>query len=203
MENDLPTQPKTRITPQEYLELERKAEIKSEYLDGQMFAMSGAMFEHNQIVLNIATELNTQLKDRLCTVLVANMWTKVQTTGLYTYPDIVALCGEAKFEDQHMDTLINPQVIIEVLSQSTESYDRGRKFAHYRSLDSSTEYLLVSQTECRIERYARQGGDSWIYSECADLNGSIELTSVAARLSLPSVYHKVDFERAKSKNSAR
>jgi len=102
-----------------------------------------------------------------------------------------------------MDTMINPQIIIEVLSQSTESYDRGKKFAHYRSLDSLAEYFLVSQTECRIERYSRQSGDTWIYSECADPHGSIELTSVAARLSLSSVYHKVDFERAKSKNSAR
>ena len=203
MENEVSTQPKARITPQEYLELERKAEIKSEYFDGEMFAMSGAMLEHNTIIVNIARELSTQFMNRPCTVLVTDMRTKVESTGLYTYPDIVALCGEAEFEDEHMDTMTNPQVIIEVLSESTESYDRGRKFIHYRSLASLSEYFLVSQTECRIERYSRQSGDTWLYSECADPSGSIELTSVAAHLTVSSVYHKVDFERAKSKLKGR
>jgi Uma2 family endonuclease len=203
MENEVSTQPKPRITPQEYLELERKAEIKSEYLDGEMFAMSGAMLEHNTIVVNIARELSTQFMDRHCTVLVTDMRTKVESTGLYTYPDIVALCGEAEFEDEHMDTMTNPQLIIEVLSESTESYDRGKKFMHYRNLNTLSEYFLVSQTECRIERYSRQSGDTWLYSDCTDPAGSIELSSVAACLSLSRVYHKVDFERAKSKLKAR
>ena len=203
MENEVSTQPKARITPQEYLELERKAEIRSEYFDGEMFAMSGAMLEHNTIVVNIARELSNQFFDRPCTVLVTDMRTKVEASGLYTYPDIVALCGEPEFEDEHMDTMINPQVIIEVLSESTESYDRGRKFAHYRNLNSLKEYFLVSQTEYRIERYERQTGDTWLYSECTDPNGSIELITVAARLSLSRVYHKVDFERARSKLKTR
>ena len=203
MENEVSTQPKARITPQEYLELERKAEIRSEYFDGEMFAMSGAMLEHNTIVMNIARELSNQFFDRPCTVLVTDMRTKVEASGLYTYPDIVALCGEPEFEDEHMDTMINPQVIIEVLSESTESYDRGRKFAHYRNLNSLKEYFLLSQTEYRIERYERQTGDTWLYSECIDPNGSIELITVAARLSLSRVYHKVDFERARSKLKTR
>jgi Uma2 family endonuclease len=198
MENDLSTQPKPRITPQEYLELERKAEIKSEYLDGEMFAMSGATREHAKVVLNIGTELNIQFVDRPCEVYVQDLRVKVSATGLYTYPDIAAVCGEPQFEDDHFDTLINPQLIIEVLSRSTESYDRGRKFAHYRAIESLHEYVLVSQTECRIERYLRQEDGNWLYTECTDPDGSIELTSIACRLSLARTYHKVDFERAKA-----
>jgi Uma2 family endonuclease len=111
----------------------------------------------------------------------------------------VVLCGEPQFEDEHVDTLINPQVIIEVLSDSTESYDRGKKFAHYRTIDSLQEYVLVSQTECRVERFTRQDTNNWLYSESTDPNGSVELASVACRLPLSRVYHKVDFERARNR----
>ena len=201
MEHEVSTQPRVRITPQEYLELERKAEIKSEYFDGGMFAMSGATREHTKIVANITIELGNQFVDRPCEVYPLDMRTKVSPTGLYTYPDIAAVCGEPQFEDAHSDTLINPQLIIEVLSDSTESYDRGKKFAHYRSIDTLREYVLVSQIECRIERFTRQDDGNWLYNESTDPDGSIELTSVACRLSLSRVYHKVDFERAKSKQS--
>ena len=201
MENEVSTQPKTRITPQEYLELERKAEIRSEYFDGEMFAMSGASREHTKIVANITTELNTQFMDRPCEVYMLDMRTKVSPTGLYTYPDVVAVCAEPEFEDSNFDTLVNPQLIIEVLSNSTESYDRGKKFAHYRTIDSLREYILVSQTECRTERFSRQDDGSWLYTESTDPDGSIELASVACRLSLSLVYHKVDFERAKNQQS--
>src|SRR5436190_16681809 len=156
MEHEVSTQPKTRITPQEYLELERKAATKSEYLDGEMFAMSGVLREHSIIVINITSELNSQFVERPCEVHGPDMRVKVSATGLYTYPDVAAVCGEPAFEDAHVDTLTNPQLIIEVLSDSTESYDRGKKFAHYRTIDSLREYVLVSQTECRIERFLRQ-----------------------------------------------
>src|SRR5215475_2147969 len=152
MENDkVSTHPKTRITPKEYLELERKAEIKSEYLDGEMFAMSGVTLEHSSIVVNLITELNNQFIDRPCQVHGPDLRVKVSPTGLYTYPDLVAFCEKPLFEDEHFDTLLNPQVIIEVLSNSTEAYDRGKKFAHYRTVESLREYVLVSQTEYRIE----------------------------------------------------
>ena len=196
MENEVSTHPKVRITPQEYLELERKAEIKSEYVDGEMFAMSGATREHTLIVTNITVELGNQFVDRPCELYPLDLRTKVSSTGLYTYPDISAVCGEPKFEDDHFDTLVNPNLIIEVLSATTEPYDRGKKFAHYRTIDSLKEYVLVSQTECRIERFSRQTESNWLYTETTDPEGSIELTSVACRLSLSRVYHKVDFERA-------
>lgn len=198
MEQEVSTQPKVRVTPQEYLELERKAEIRSEYYNGEMFAMSGATREHTKIAANITAELVNQFVDRPCEVYPLDMRTKVSPTGLYTYPDIVAVCGEPQFEDAHSDTLINPNLIIEVLSDSTESYDRGKKFAHYRTIDSLHEYVLVSQTECRIERFSRHDDGTWLYAENTDPDGSIELASVACRLSLSRVYHKVDFERAKS-----
>jgi Uma2 family endonuclease len=131
--------------------------------------------------------------DRPCQVYSTDLRTKVSPTGLYTYPDIVVVCGEPEFEDDHLDTLINPQLLMEVLSDSTESYDRGRKFAQYRMIESLREYLLVSQYECRIERFVRRDDGNWLYSESTDPNGSIELASVAGRISLARVYHKVDF----------
>ena len=196
MEKEVSTHPKKRITPQEYLELERKAEIKSEYLDGEMFAMSGVRRAHSIIVINLLTELNNQFRDRPCEVHGPDLRVKVSPTGLYTYPDVLALCGEPQFEDDYFDTLLNPQLIIEVLSESTEAYDRGKKFAHYRTIDSLREYVLVSQMEYRIEDYARREDGTWNYMESTDPNGSMELTSVACRLSLGSVYHKVDLSIA-------
>jgi Uma2 family endonuclease len=201
MEKEVSRQPKVRITPQEYLELERKAKIKSEYLDGEMLAMSGVTREHSTIQVNIITELNIQFTDRPCEVHGPELRVKVSETGLYTYPDVVALCGEPRFEDEFFDTLLNPQVIVEILSDSTESYDRGRKFSHYRGIQSLKEYVLVSQTDHRIERFSRRDDGHWIYTECADPNGSVELDSVACRLAMARVYHKVDFERTKRQDS--
>jgi Uma2 family endonuclease len=192
MENEVSSHPKTNITPQEYLERERKAEIKSEFLDGEMFAISGVTPQHSRIVVNITGDLNNQFADHPCEVHGPNMRVKVSPTGLYTYPDVVAVCGEPQFDDSVLDTLINPNLMIEVLSDSTESYDRGKKFAHYRTIDSLREYVLVSQNECRLERFAKQDDGNWLYSECTNPDGSIELISVACRLSAARVYHKVD-----------
>jgi Uma2 family endonuclease len=195
MEHHVSSQPRVRTTPEEYLKLEREAEFRSEYLDGEISPMPGVQREHNRIEVNIVVELGMQFMDRPCEVYTSNMRTKVSATGLYTYPDIVVVCGKPEFEDEHVDTLLNPQVIIEVLSDSTESYDRGKKFAHYRTINSLEEYLLVSQKECRVERFARQPDGTWLYSDCTDPNGFVELTSVACRLPLARVYHRVDFER--------
>lgn len=194
METKVSTQPKVRFTPEEYLELERKAETKSEYLDGEMFAMTGVTWEHTKIVLNLATELNMQFMDRPFHVLGPELRVKVFSTGLYTYPDVFITGNEPELEDDHQDTVLNPQVIFEVLSDSTESYDRGKKFAHYRTIDSLQEYFLVSQKEYRVERFTRQEDGNWLYSEVTDLVGSIEITSVVCRVPLSRIYHKVDFK---------
>jgi Uma2 family endonuclease len=201
MENEVSTHPKRRITPAEYLELERRAEIKSEYLDGEMFAMSGFTLKHSAIVVNLITELNNQFVDRPCQVHGPDLRVKVSATGSYTYPDVVAFCAEPQFEDKQFDTLLNPQLIIEVLSDSTEAYDRGKKFAHYRNIPSLQEFISVSQTEFRIERFARREDGTWDYSECTDPAGSVELTSVDCRLFLQRVYRNVDFERAAKQQS--
>jgi Uma2 family endonuclease len=194
MEKEVSTEPRARITPEEYLALERKAEVRSEYLDGEMFAMSGSTRIHNTIVLNIATEMNLQFMGRPCEVHALDLRIKVAASGLYTYPDVAAMCGEPVFEDSYRDTWTNPQLILEVLSESTESYDRGRKSSHYRGIASLREYVLVSQKECRIERFTRQQDGAWLYSEITDPSGSLELTSVACRIPLARVYHKVDFD---------
>jgi len=197
MDHEVSIQPRGRITPQEYLELERRAETRSEYIDGEAYLMSGASREHTQIAANLTIELGLQFKDKPCELYPLEMRTKVSSTGLYTYPDIAAVCGEPLFEDSHFDTLLNPTLIIEVLSESTESYDRGKKFAHYRNLPSLREYVLVSQWEYRIERFFRTEDGSWLYTESTAPDGSMELTSVGARLTLSSVYAKVDLERAR------
>jgi Uma2 family endonuclease len=203
MEHEVSTEPKRRITPEEYLELDSKSERRSEYLDGEMFLMSGATVQHIQITRNITVELTLQMRGGRCQVFPIDLRAKVNATGLYTYADISAVCGEPEFEDDRFYTLLNPILIVEVLSSSTESYDRGKKFAHYRSLASLQEYVLVSQWEYQIERYSRNADGAWLCTEAAGAEASIELPSIHCRLSLSSVYDKVNFERARSRDSIR
>ncbi len=181
---------KDYYTPQEYLALERAAEYKSEYINGQIYAMSGASRGHNLIAGNVFRDISSQLRGRPCEVYVSDMRVQVSPTGMYTYPDVVAVCDEPRFEAE--DTLLNPTVIVEVLSPSTEAYDRGEKFAHYRRLASLTDYLLVSQDKVRLEHYTRQsGGDQWILTEVSGLDGVLHLASIDCKLALSNVYEKV------------
>jgi Uma2 family endonuclease len=185
----------SRYTPEQYLALERQAEYKSEYVNGMIIALAGASRAHGLIVFNLARELGPQLIGRQCEAYVSDMRVKISATGLYTYPDLVAVCGEALFDDEHTDTLLNPTVIVEVLSLSTEAYDRGEKFAHYRRIESLQEYVLVSQDKVRIESYVRQGSQ-WILSEASDLEETVRLESIGCDLVLRSVYDKVQFTRS-------
>ncbi len=189
----MPVQPQRRYTPDEYLTLERKAEYKSEYVNGAIFAMSGASERHNVIVLNIGASLHAQFRNRPCRVYASDMRVKISQTCLYAYPDIVALCGEPQFDDAQKDILLNPAVIIEVLSPSTEAYDRGGKFEHYRKLASLAEYLLVSQEKPRIEHYVRQPDNLWLLSEASSLQDTVHLPSIDCSLSVADVYEKVEF----------
>ena len=182
---------KTHLTPKEYLALERKADVRSEYLDGDMVAMSGGSREHNLIVTNIVRELSSQLKRKPCEVYPSNMRVKVSATGLYTYPDVVVVCDDPRFEDAHIDTLLNPAVIFEVLSDSTESYDRGAKFGHYRKILSLVEYLLVSQHHYSIEQYVRQTDGPWVRSETRGLQSKLHIPSVPCSLDLAEIYDKI------------
>jgi Uma2 family endonuclease len=182
---------KTHLTAEEYLALERKSQVRSEYLDGDMVAMSGGSREHNLIVANVVRELTTMLKGRPCEVYPSNMRVKVSATGLYTYPDVVVVCGEPQFEDAHVDTLINPTAVIEVLSDSTESYDRGIKFGHYRKVESLIEYVLMAQHEYRIEQFVRQPEGQWLRSQLTGLKGSLEVPSIQCSIDLSEIYDKV------------
>ncbi|WP_394753825.1 Uma2 family endonuclease [Crenothrix sp.] len=181
---------KTHYTTEDYLSLERNAPYKSEFHDGEIYAMMGASRQHNLIVFNIARELGLQLKNRPCEAYVNDMRVKAVTARSYHYPDITVVCGTPQFEDAHVDTLLNPTVLIEVLSPSTEAYDRGGKFAHYRKIASLCEYLLVTQDQPSIERYLRQG-DIWMLSETIELDATVSLESIGCTLSLREVYDKV------------
>ena len=153
---------RTGISEQDYLELERASSIRHEYADGEIFAMSGGTFEHSAVAANILRELGNALHGRGCNALNSDMRIKISPTGHYVYPDGSIVCARPRFVDERRDTLVNPRVIIEVLSDSTEAYDRGDKFAQYRSVASIEEYVLASQKEPKIEVFARQLDGSWM-----------------------------------------
>jgi Uma2 family endonuclease len=182
-----------RVNEAEYLRLERLAEFKSEFFDGEMFAMAGGTRAHSLIAINLAAELRDRFKATDCVTYNADLRIKVAATGLLTYPDISVVCGVQRFLDEEEDTLLNPGVIIEVLSDSTEAYDRGKKFEHYRQIATCREYLLVSQKEPRIEQFVRQPNGEWILKEASGLDAAITLPSLGIVLRLAEVFAKVQF----------
>lgn len=174
-------QPNVYLTPAEYLASERQSTQRHEYQAGQVFALDGGSQQHNLIVTNIVAELRTQLRKSPCTVYPSDMQVKAHQTGLYTYPDVIVVCDEALFEDVDRDTLLNPTVLVEVLSKSTENYDRGKKFQHYRTLESFKEYLLIAQETHHVEHYARQPDEQWLLSDAG--NDSLALHRLYAAVS--------------------
>ena len=186
--------PNIAWTAERYLAYERASEERHEYLNGQVYAFAGASANHNLITANTLSSLHTQLRQRPCTVYPSDMRLKVSGTGLYTYPDISVVCGTPQFEDDQRDTLLNPTLLVEVLSPSTESYDRGRKFQHYRTLESLQEYLLIAQDSSRIEHYTRQPNGQWLLADFSQPEASLELTSIGCALLLADVYEKVALE---------
>ncbi|MBI3465549.1 MAG: Uma2 family endonuclease [Planctomycetes bacterium] len=176
------------LTEAEYLARERTADFRSEFLRGEMFAMSGAKYPHNRVKENAARNLGNQLEGGPCFVLSSHQRVKISPTGLYTYPDILIVCGSPEFEDSALDTLLNPRVIFEVLSELTEAYDRGAKFAHYRQLASLEEYVLISQDCPLVERYLRQPDGTWVLTAVSGLEATLPLASVGARLTLGVIY---------------
>ena len=182
----------TLFTPEEYLASERKATLKSEYLHGEILAMSGASLTHTLITAEILTELNIQLRGHECRIISNDMRVKTGPQGAYFYPDLVVFCGEPLFEDNVFDTLLNPIIIIEVLSPSTEVYDRGEKFAHYQALTSLQEYILVSQDRFRVEHY-RLIKTQWVQTEFQMPTDVLSLVSIGCELSLQDIYRNVPF----------
>ncbi len=185
--------PKILLTSQEYLSRERKAAFKSEFYRGEMFAMAGASWEHTSVKDNIARHAGNQLDDGPCRVLTSDLRVKVDATGLYTYPDIVIVSDEPLFEDNMFDTLLNPLALMEVLSDSTERYDRGTKAGHYRRIPSLKEYILIAQDEPLVERYVRQPDDSWLLTEFRGLTQTLTLASAPATIKLADIYRGVVF----------
>lgn len=179
------------LTPEEYLVRERAAKYKSEYVDGQVRARSGATREHVLVTTNITTSLVTQLRGRPCETYGSDLRVKVPRGTSYVYPDVAVVCGEPRLEDEHFDTLLDPTVIVEVLSPSTAGYDRGEKWEMYRRIPSLRDYLLVSQDRPRIERYARQEEGPWLFSETNGLDAVLQIDSVACTLALRDVYERV------------
>jgi len=183
---------KTFITPEQYLEIERKAEFRSEYYNGEMFAIAGVKRPHNLINTNLIRELSQQLRLRPCEVYSGDARVLVAPTGLYTYPDVVVVCGERRFLDNQLDTLLNPTLIVEVLSPTTEAYDRGRKFGHYRMIESLRAYLMVASELISAELHTRQPDNLWALTKASRLEDAIEIESIGCRLKLADIYEKVE-----------
>ena len=184
---------KHQITFEEYLAKERIAEGKSEYYRGQIFSMSGGSPRHNTIRVNITSSLRSRLRGSPCRPFNSDQRIRIQANGLSTYPDVSVVCGEFQVDDADRDAIVNPRVIFEVLSQSTESYDRGKKFDLYRQLDSLLEYILVSQDEALVERFSRQENGSWLLTVFKGLNTELELQTLASNLPLSEIYEDVKF----------
>ena len=179
------------LSPEQYLLQERAASFKSEFYRGETFAMAGASREHNLIVANIVGEVRNALKDRRCEVYPSDLRVRVSPTGLYTYPDATVVCNDAEFEDEKFDTLLNPTVLIEVLSDSTEAYDRGAKFAQYRHIDSLREYVMIAQDRMSIECYARCDESGWLLREFRTLEESARIESLGIQIPLAEIYRNV------------
>ena len=194
------TAEKRRLTAAEYLAIESTSEIRHEFLDGEMFAMSGGSLWHNLIKDNFARAVANRLSGGTCRVVTSDQRLKVDATGLYTYPDVLVFCGPPVMEDGVHHTLTNASLVAEVLSNSTEKYDRGLKFSHYRRLDTLQEYLLIAQDRFSVEVFQRQdagsssaGSDAWLLSAAAEREAEVRLSSLGITVPLAEIYAGVEF----------
>jgi Uma2 family endonuclease len=182
-----------KLTPQEYLAIERAAEFKSEFFDGEMFAMAVISKDHSRITVNLTGGFHAAIRGKDCDLFSSDLRVKVSANGLYTYPDLTIVCGPVDVEDEQADVLLNPTLIIEVLSPGTERYDRGKKFDLYRELDSLKEYVLVSQDQYRVEQFLRGNGSEWGYRVAFKEDDIVEFPSVGCSISLKDIYARVVF----------
>ena len=180
----------TYLTPEEYLTWERKQPFKNEYHNGQIIAMSGASRWHNRITVDTTVQLSNQLMDSECEVFAGEMRVRTSPTVSYYYPDVIVVCGEPRFEDDTFDTLLNPVVVIEVLSPSTAAFDRGEKFEHYKQLASLQEYILISQDSVRVEHYQREG-TQWTHNRFQHLEDTLSRASIECEVPLRAIYRRV------------
>lgn len=198
----MPASPAIRsdLSESDYLAMERRSDVKHEYFRGELFAMAGASREHNLIVLNLGSELRRVLRDRPCEVYPSDMRVQVTASGLYTYPDVTVVCDPPRFTDDARDTLLNPSALFEVLSDTTEAYDRGGKFEQYRRLDSLQSYVLLSQHRPLVEAFHKQAGGGWVLHE-HNAGGTLHLASLNATLAIDEIYLKV-FSNTATNSSA-
>jgi Uma2 family endonuclease len=183
--------PQPRLTPEQYLEIERAADFRSEYYDGQMYAMSGGSYAHARLTASLIHEFGEALADGPCAVASSDLRVRVSPDGLYTYPDLSVICGAARLADDQNDTLLNPTLLCEVLSPSTEASDRGFKFSQYRMIESFKTYMLVSQWEHRVEIFQRQENGEWVLSEATALDGVCKLRAPNCTIPLAGIYRGV------------
>ena len=183
--------PNYYLDPEEYLAIERRAERKSEYVDGVMYAMAGGSERHNLIAANIIIAIGAQLRDRPCRIYPSDLKVRVPNSKRFFYPDVSIVCGETRFADDERDVVLNPSVIVEVLSESTAAFDRGKKFQSYQQIEPLREYLLVSQDEFVVEHFLRQDDGHWLYTKAGGLEEAIALPTVKCELALRDVYSKV------------
>ena len=186
--------PATRYyTPEEYLALEETAEYKSEYYRGEIFAMAGASINHNRIVSNLNVILSQKLLKKNCEAFVSDMRLQVEPRDLFTYPDIIEVCGKPQFYQNRDDTITNPQIIFEILSESTKNYDRGEKFEFYRAIPTLREYVLVDQYKIHVEHFSIIETGKWILTEYDDVHHDLKLTAVDLTIPLQTIYSRVEF----------
>ncbi|MCB1178231.1 MAG: Uma2 family endonuclease [Leptospiraceae bacterium] len=182
-----------KVSEEEYLELERKADIKSEYYNGEMFAMAGASLQHNQIVSNLIQLIGAKLKNSPCKVFPSDLRLNIKKSGLFTYPDLSIVCGKPILLDNKFDTLTNPTVLIEVLSPSTQDYDKGSKFTFYREIDSLKEYILVDSIKYKVEKFKKLEQGDWLFTETKE-DEELKIESIDCTLSLKDIYEGVERE---------
>lgn len=198
------TQPKQYYTLEEYFALELANNEKYEFWNGEVFCMSGASLAHNQIAINIGTEARMQLRERGCQVFPSDLRVKVPSYPPYRYPDLTALCGKPKIEKiGGLDMLVNPTLIVEVLSPSTEAFDRGDKFTYYKSIASFNEYLLIAQHRPHVSQFIKQDNGVWTFMEFNALTDKVQCESVPCGLALSEIYRDVSFESASEAVSKR
>lgn len=179
-------------TAEEYLAIDRASDHRNELVNGRIYAMTGGSIQHNVIAGNIFGELRNRLRGGPCRAFFEGVRLKVSQTGMYTYPDVMAVCGAQELEGMHRDILLNPSVIFEVLSPSTEAYDRGEQFEHYTLLPSLREYVLVSQDHVRIEKFVRQG-EQWVFTALNDPEGTLGIEALDCEIPVSEIYLDVEF----------
>lgn len=182
------------FTPEEYLALERPSEIRHEFLDGTVYAMAGESPTHSAICFNLAAAIGIQLRGTNCRGFSPNMKVRAGEAGLYAYPDLAVACGETFFHDRHGDVLLNPVVIFEVLSRSTQTYDRGEKFERYKAIETLRDYVPVSQDRALLEHHSRRPDGAWSRAELEGTDAALTLESINCRVALAEVYDRIEFD---------